>query len=420
MRDDDKITRLKRDNNQLMLDIRWERQASNLLIDKAMVEARWLSADALEMMVNANNMIITECNQADEMQIIERNKAAARLHKEWAHHSRESERLRQKQAVSIEKIQQEQASLVKLVQSKCDAKYHKVREDFANVSNKLKEQRLMWQTKIRDIDSSYKNHRSKERARRCNMIQLQLDKSSAMECQLTEIIEGLEAMNDELAEEVKNAKKAKHEAIRLYDKSTEDATRCLDQLRQEKEQKNLLKDELTRVLRAQQAQEAQLNEYKSMVKKYQSSKRDLTFVSKAGRRRGAIWPLWVTEVYCELLVSGSSPSAIPSSILTLFAALYGKEPTQIPSLNYVRQCRVLVQIISETITAMKLAACPNWAQIFFDATTRRQVPFSAVVISLMGDDPETIDPVIVSSCVILEDETSETQVDGIVTRVIET
>ncbi len=53
----------------------------------------------------------------------------------------------------------------------------------------------------------------------------------------------------------------------------------------------------------------------------------------------------------------------------------------------------------------------------FDATTRRQVPFSAVVISLMGDDPGTIDPIIVFLCVILEDETSETQVDGIVTKV---
>ena len=79
---------------------------------------------------------------------------------------------------------------------------------------------------------------------------------------------------------------------------------------------------------------------------------------------------------------------------------------------------MLVQIISETITAMKLAACLHWAEIFFDATTRRQVPFSAVVISLMGDDPETIDPLIVSSCVILEDETSEMQVDGIVTKVL--
>jgi hypothetical protein len=79
--------------------------------------------------------------------------------------------------------------------------------------------------------------------------------------------------------------------------------------------------------------------------------------------------------------------------------------------------RVLIQIIGETITAMKLAVCPNWAEIFFGATTCRQVPLSAVVISLMGDGPESIDPIIILSCVNLEDETLEMQVDGIVTKV---
>ncbi len=69
--------------------------------------------------------------------------------------------------------------------------------------------------------------------------------------------------------------------------------------------------------------------------------------------------------------------------------------------------------------ALKLAACPNWAEIFFDSTTCRQVPFLAVIISLMGDGPESIDPIIVSSFVVLEDESSETQVDGIVTKVSE-
>ncbi len=102
---------------------------------------------------------------------------------------------------------------------------------------------------------------------------------------------------------------------------------------------------------------------------------------------------------------------------TLFATLYGKVPKRIPSLNFVRQCWVLAQIVSETITAMKLAVCLNWVEILFDATTHRQVPFSAVVISLIVDGPETIDPVIVSSYVILEDKTLETQVDGIVTKV---
>jgi hypothetical protein len=35
----------------------------------------------------------------------------------------------------------------------------------------------------------------------------------------------------------------------------------------------------------------------------------------------------------------------------------------------------------------------------------------------MDDGPDSIDPIIVSSCVVLEDETSEKQVDGIVNKV---
>jgi hypothetical protein len=77
-------------------------------------------------------------------------------------------------------------------------------------------------------------------------------------------------MNSELVDKAKSAKKAKRETIRLYNKSKEAATRCLDQLRLEKKQKNLLEDEFTRVLRLQQAQETQLIEYKSMVEMMKS------------------------------------------------------------------------------------------------------------------------------------------------------
>ena len=394
MRDDEKICNLKQANNQLMVDLLKERLASNVIIDEAMVEARRLSAEALEMTLQANKI----CDKAEDRIVTERNRFSAMLHQERAHHYRESKKLRHKLVTSNEI-------------------YHSVREDVAILSNRLKEQQVIWQKRLSKIDLSTKDRLSKEQIRRRNMVQQQIDRSSAVEGQLIEIIEGLEVMNNELVEEVKSAKKARQEAVKLYNKSKEDAARRLDQLRHEKEKKNLLRDDLTRVIKALQAQEAQLTEYKSIVETFQSSKRDLTYEFKAGRRGGAQWPLWVTEVCCELLVNGSPPSAIPTSILTLFATLYGEEPKIIPSLNYVRQCRVLVQIISETITAMKLAACPNWAEIFFDATTRRQIPFSAVVVSLMGDGPETIDPIIVSSCVILEDETSETQVDGIVTKV---
>ena len=156
-----------------------------------------------------------------------------------------------------------------------------------------------------------------------------------------------------------------------------------------------------------------------MVETFKSTKKNLTCKFKIGCNGGGRWRLWVTKVCCELIVNGSPPSAIPSSIGSLFYTLYSKEPKKNPSLKSVCQCRVLIQIIGETVTAMKLSVCPIWAEIFYDATARRQLPFSAVIFSLMGDRPECIDLTIVSSCVVLEDETLETQVDGIVTKVRE-
>ncbi len=139
VRDDDKIINLKRHNNQLLVDLLQERRASNLIIDKAMVEAHRLSGEALEMMFKANKMRAN----VDERIITDRNRASAALHQERALHPTELERSRKKHATSIENLLQEQASLVKVVQSKSDVKYHKVREDVSNFSKKLKEQRLI-------------------------------------------------------------------------------------------------------------------------------------------------------------------------------------------------------------------------------------------------------------------------------------
>ena len=208
---------------------------------------------------------------------------------------------------------------------------------------------------------------------------------------------------------------------------TNRADKCLEKL----QEKNQLEDELTgalemhesqqneiaRLLNTQQAQQQVIEEYKIMIDGFKSSKLNLKREVKLGRRGGASWPLWVTKVCCELLVNGSPASAIPSSIGTLTTTLYGEEPKKLPLLNFVQQCRVLVQIIGETITAMKLAACPHWAEIFFDSTTCRQVPFTVIATSLMGDEPDSIDPIIVSACIVLEDETSEKHIDSIVNKV---
>jgi hypothetical protein len=132
--------------------------------------------------------------------------------------------------------------------------------------------------------------------------------------------------------------------------------------------------------------------------------------------RGGKWQPWVIQYICELLVIGTPPASIPSIISTSYQMYYGKEPDEVPQISFVHQCRVIVQVIGETIAAIKLASAEKWDQLWTDATTRRQCPFQALIIGLM-DSEKKLDPVTVSSCIFLEDETTETTVESILAKV---
>ena len=82
----------------------------------------------------------------------------------------------------------------------------------------------------------------------------------------------------------------------------------------------------------------------------------------------------------------------------MYEMLYGEKPKEVPSVRFVRNCRVVVEVIGETVVALKLASAESWKQLWTDATTRRQIPFTALVIGILAED-ETIDPVVVSSCI---------------------
>ena len=73
-------------------------------------------------------------------------------------------------------------------------------------------------------------------------------------------------------------------------------------------------------------------------------------------------------------------------------------------------------MIGETLVAMKRADASQWDQLWTDATTRRQVPFTALIIGMLDEDGK-IDPVVVSSCIFMDNEMAETQSAGIVNKV---
>ena len=113
-RDQEKITNLKRINNQLMVNILREKKASNIIIDKAMNDARLLSAKALNMMSYADKTY----REAQAQVIAEHNLANARVREERVHHSRASTRLRQNLEDKLDKHTREQDTSMSLMLSK--------------------------------------------------------------------------------------------------------------------------------------------------------------------------------------------------------------------------------------------------------------------------------------------------------------
>ena len=183
-------------------------------------------------------------------------------------------------------------------------------------------------------------------------------------------------------------------------------------------------DELLQQKKIALQTEKVLERYKSFLNESDENKRAFQkewATEEAARRRGGArrWPTWVVQLICELLINGTAPSAIPKNIMSMYAILFGKNPEEHPpSVDFVRQCRPMVQVIGETVAAIKLANADTWDQLWTDATTRRQIPFTALIIGLLwSEGGDAIEPVVVSSCIFMEDETAQKQSNGIIDKV---
>jgi hypothetical protein len=68
------------------------------------------------------------------------------------------------------------------------------------------------------------------------------------------------------------------------------------------------------------------------------------------------------------------------------------------------------------LAAYKLGAAELWTQVFTDRTNRRQMALQNLAIAVKSGD-NAIEHVIASSCIFVENETSESIVDAIKDKV---
>ena len=131
-----------------------------------------------------------------------------------------------------------------------------------------------------------------------------------------------------------------------------------------------------------------------------------------GRRSGSgKWPVRIFLLICELLVNGTLPSAVAANIQTVSAALNGTASCELPSVDFVSKCQVVLQTVNETLSDFQLGNAKTRHQTFTDGTSQWQIASQNLVIVLMENGG--IDPVIVLSCMYVEDETSEKCVKSI-------
>jgi hypothetical protein len=97
------------------------------------------------------------------------------------------------------------------------------------------------------------------------------------------------------------------------------------------------------------------------------------------------------------------------------ARLHGQEDSQMPSVNFIRQCRVVLQNLNEMLAAYRLGLAEKWIELFTDGTACRQMAFQNLVIGLMNGD--SFESVIASLCIVLENERAETTVEAVVNKV---
>ena len=325
----------------------------------------------------------------------------------------------------LEKQKSKHEAEIKSAEEKYQKKTQRWSDQLEKVKLKMMEEGQQWEDRLRKLDDELSSANDRiylQKKKIRDLVQKQIDESYEVATQVQNYEDSFLDKNKDIRAKLKKALSDKRAAERQSRKDKQLAQSRLAKWHEERERRRTAEDYAAQEAKVAAALKLTVASYIARVESDQKKKRRMKKEwddEAAARKRGGgrRWPIWVVQLICELLVCGTSPQAIGPSIKIMYETLYGeKTEEEPPSVNFIRQCRVVVEIMGETVTALKLASADSWKQLWTDATTRRQIPFTALIIGLLGDE-EDIDPVIVSSCIFMDDERSETQADGIVDKV---
>jgi hypothetical protein len=108
---------------------------------------------------------------------------------------------------------------------------------------------------------------------------------------------------------------------------------------------------------------------------------------REGRGSMSRWPFYMWELIIEQLVNGTPPSAVNNNIIALVKCfLPSTKISEMPSIWTIWQSGTVLLIIVQTLAVYRIAKANKWEQLFTDGTSRWQVAFRELVISIEEDE----------------------------------
>ena len=129
----------------------------------------------------------------------------------------------------------------------------------------------------------------------------------------------------------------------------------------------------------------------------------------------------VVFLIMQLLVGGAKPTAIHAIMQVFHYQFTGKGADEIPSVSFIRKCRMYCYIMNDLLAAIRMGRALLWPAFYHDGTSRRQLSLYNLLIAIQdewsngnGNDS----PMIVSSCMIPIDGTADSIHSTIKTKVL--
>ena len=106
-----------------------------------------------------------------------------------------------------------------------------------------------------------------------------------------------------------------------------------------------------------------------------------------GNRGNLHWPLYVWELILEQIANGTPPSCINGNFVTMIKIFsLTTQICDLPSIWTIRRAQTVLLVIVQTLATYRSAKADKWEQLFTDGTSRRQVAFQNLVVSIEEDD----------------------------------